>query len=325
MNVIAKALPISEPPLTEADKQEILHARGILRVLLADFQRWQGDEQAYPLYTLSVEERANSALLDQILGEGEVSAKVRFAGGDEQHIQETVFTGIWRLHHYNEQHQLVSDQIAICPVPVSLWQQQATDERPDLPTQDQQELMNGAFIAREILFRLQQNPPEQHVINLTLLPLSDHDREYLGEFLGEGASALFSRGYGKCRIVSTRLPGVWRINYFNDNNVLLQDMIEITRVPEIAMAGAEDIADSAQRLREVLIWLDQELLTCTGEPADEACMECKTCWWVYDPSQGDDVWQIAPGTPFRLLPDYWRCPGCDGDKQGFLLLQKELR
>ncbi|QUJ08933.1 hypothetical protein KCP77_14840 [Salmonella enterica subsp. enterica] len=42
-------------------------------------------------------------------------------------------------------------------------------------------------------------------------------------FLGEGCMPVFSRGYGKCRIVSTHFPGVWRVNYFNDmNNITVQ-------------------------------------------------------------------------------------------------------
>ena len=28
-------------------------------------------------------------------------------------------------------------------------------------------------------------------------------------------------------------------------------------------------------------------------------MECGVCWLVYDPAEGDPVWQVAPGTPFR--------------------------
>ena len=27
-------------------------------------------------------------------------------------------------------------------------------------------------------------------------------------------------------------------------------------------------------------------------------LECKICWWVYDPAVGDPQWQIPPGTPF---------------------------
>ncbi len=54
-------------------------------------------------------------------------------------------------------------------------------------------------------------------------------------------------------------------------------------------------------------------------PAD-ARMECKICWHVYDPTQGDEIGQIPAGTPFAALPEHWRCPECDGDKNQFMLL-----
>ncbi len=50
-------------------------------------------------------------------------------------------------------------------------------------------------------------------------------------------------------------------------------------------------------------------------------LECKICWWVYDPAVGDPQWQIPPGTPFAELPPHWRCPNCDCDAEQFLLLQ----
>jgi len=54
-------------------------------------------------------------------------------------------------------------------------------------------------------------------------------------------------------------------------------------------------------------------------PAD-ARLECKICWWVYDPAVGDEVWQVAPGTAFTELPSHWRCPQCDGDAEQFMVL-----
>ena len=51
-----------------------------------------------------------------------------------------------------------------------------------------------------------------------------------------------------------------------------------------------------------------------------ARLECKICWWVYDPAQGDPVWQIDPGTPFVSLPAHWRCPQCDGEAEQFMVL-----
>lgn len=51
---------------------------------------------------------------------------------------------------------------------------------------------------------------------------------------------------------------------------------------------------------------------------DEARLECRICWYVYDPAAGDPVYQIEPGTPFLALPDYWRCPECDSDPGSFV-------
>jgi rubredoxin len=51
---------------------------------------------------------------------------------------------------------------------------------------------------------------------------------------------------------------------------------------------------------------------------DDTRMECRICWHVYDPAEGDEMEQIAPGTPFSSLPDHWRCPQCDTGKDKFL-------
>lgn len=53
------------------------------------------------------------------------------------------------------------------------------------------------------------------------------------------------------------------------------------------------------------------------------CYECKVCWYVYNPSQGDDIAQIPAGTPFAKLPETWICPECDGPKLGFLPVMAE--
>ncbi len=57
--------------------------------------------------------------------------------------------------------------------------------------------------------------------------------------------------------------------------------------------------------------------------SDDTRLECKICWHVYDPAEGDEYWQIAPGTPFAALPDHWSCPECDGSKNDFMVLEAE--
>ena len=47
-------------------------------------------------------------------------------------------------------------------------------------------------------------------------------------------------------------------------------------------------------------------------------LECRICWYVYDPDAGDAAAQIPPGTPFLELPSHWRCPECDAEPNSFL-------
>ena len=52
----------------------------------------------------------------------------------------------------------------------------------------------------------------------------------------------------------------------------------------------------------------------------ETRLECRICWHVYDPAEGDDIEQIPPGTAFADLPGHWRCPQCDAEPDKFLPL-----
>jgi rubredoxin len=52
-------------------------------------------------------------------------------------------------------------------------------------------------------------------------------------------------------------------------------------------------------------------------------LECRICWYVYDPAEGDALEQIPPGTAFADLPDHWRCPQCDAAREMFLPLAKD--
>ncbi len=53
----------------------------------------------------------------------------------------------------------------------------------------------------------------------------------------------------------------------------------------------------------------------------DAKLECKICWWVYDPTEGDPTWQIPPGVAFQDLPSHWRCPQCDGAADQFMVTE----
>ena len=50
---------------------------------------------------------------------------------------------------------------------------------------------------------------------------------------------------------------VWRVQYFNNMQTLILDTIEVIDVPEVALAAPEDIADSRERLAELVAWMDE--------------------------------------------------------------------
>ncbi|MDH3364136.1 MAG: rubredoxin [Gammaproteobacteria bacterium] len=60
----------------------------------------------------------------------------------------------------------------------------------------------------------------------------------------------------------------------------------------------------------------------TTDPASrldsDTRLECRICWYLYDPREGDPEQQIEPGTPFLDLPGHWRCPQCDSEPQFFI-------
>jgi rubredoxin len=55
---------------------------------------------------------------------------------------------------------------------------------------------------------------------------------------------------------------------------------------------------------------------------DDTRMECRICWYLFDPAAGDPDQQVPPGTPFLELPDYWRCPQCDSEPGSFLPVEE---
>ena len=197
-------------------------------------------------------------IVDQVLGEGEVSIIV--SGGRETRAQESVFTGVWRVRAVNHDGSIGTDRIEIGPVPgivTSAAREAARPAVPDLPPPA------DAFGARPIVEEIAHHagrrrpgdPP--HVINLSLLPLSPTDAAHLGAVLAAGPVRILSRGYGNCRITSTVVQDTWWVQYVNGYGNPMVDSIEITDVPEVAVASAEDIADSAERLREAFEWLER--------------------------------------------------------------------
>jgi hydrogenase-1 operon protein HyaF len=68
---------------------------------------------------------------------------------------------------------------------------------------------------------------------------------------------MLSRGYGNCRVTATGLREVWWVQYFNSDDKLILNTLEVTPVPAAVLAAQEDIEDSAERLGEILAALTE--------------------------------------------------------------------
>lgn len=247
------------PRLPEAaDPAAMARARDALADLHAQFATCTGNGSGHPLIDVARFEPGALRLLNEVLGEGEVAIRVK--GETDTRIQESVFAGIWRVQRFDPDGELASDRIEACAIPeivVAGARQGATGMcAVDFPPG----AMNSPALCAELRGYIRRFRPERppHVLNLTLLPLSPEDHQVLTQALPVGPVAIMSRGFGNCRITSTSAPNVWRVQYFNNMQTLILNTIEVVEVPETAIAARDDLADSRERLGELIEWMSAE-------------------------------------------------------------------
>lgn len=206
-------------------------------------------------------------IVNQVLGEGEASAIVQLGAGQlEVRVQESVFAGVWRLMTWRrgeegQEDSLVDDAIEVGPVPSLFSAIAVEDVWPTYPVWQGElppNVQNAPLLVEEIRDQVARWRPGQmpHVVNLTLLPVSPEDIGFLDHQLGTGRVLMLSRGYGNCRISNTRLPNCWRVVYYNSMDKVILNTVEVVDMPEVAMAAPEDLRDSHDRLREVMVYLE---------------------------------------------------------------------
>jgi hydrogenase-1 operon protein HyaF len=206
---------------------------------------------------------ADLTLVNQILGEGEVSALVRQEGEEPTvRIQESVFAGVWRVIETLDDGAL-RDYIEIGAVPAVLRDTALEDGKAGVTGPLAQGLSPVVSNAPSVLFELEEQRRRwqpghvPHVVNLSLLPLTVDDIGYIDLRLGTGRVLILSRGYGNCRITNCCVPHTWREVYYNSQDTVILNAVEVTDMPDVACAAQEDLRDSMERLQEVIEWVDQ--------------------------------------------------------------------
>lgn len=199
----------------------------------------------FDLATLSTAARK---VMADALGQGEVSMKIR--GLPAVMVQESVFAGVWMLLAAG------MDIVEIGPVPQLALGRAHMPHSPAVGVLAKRVagLANAPAILAELVDKslTRRAGDMAHVVNLSLLPHTPEDLDWLSEALGEGAVTVLSRGYGNCRVTACAQAHVWKVQFFNSMDTLILDTYEVCEMPEVALAAAEDLQDSALRIRDVI-------------------------------------------------------------------------
>jgi len=248
---------VYEPHLPEvADPASATAARAVLVHIQRALADWSpGEEIRIPVDDLDA---SVLALVDEALGEGEVAVKVERTG-DRLEIQEASLAGVWRVRAFGD--GPTRESLLISSFPRVALNRAFTALAQVAVGLAPAGLMNGQPILTELLDRSAawRRGDGPHAVNFSLLPHTPEDLAYVEQRLGIGATTILSRGYGNCRVTATATSNVWWVRYYNSVDTLILDTVEIVDVPAVVCAAAEDIADSAERLAEIVDALATDL------------------------------------------------------------------
>jgi hydrogenase-1 operon protein HyaF len=242
------------PPVPEQVDDDVREVTALIHRLVGMMEKYPYGNSAYPFVDLAEARSSVVTLINDSLGQGEVS--VIASNPMALRVQETAFAGVWRVRHSGRDGELDYDCLEACAIPRAVREAALanTVRRIDLPVSTP-EMMSAPAILTEILNAAEscREGSPAHIINLTLSPLTPADLDCLVDTLGPGTTVILSRGYGNCRISSTGVANVWWVQYFNSGEQMILNTIEVVSVPEAAVAAEEDFRDSTERLREWLL------------------------------------------------------------------------
>jgi hydrogenase-1 operon protein HyaF len=229
-------------------------ARAVLVDTLTALHRHAtGAEGSTRIGFAGLDENDKAAVAD-VLGEGDVWAKVGSADAFYR-IVESVLAGVWRLEASAADGSTTEwIEVGAVPQPVVTAAAELPRVTIEMPRQLPPGAMNVLPVLTELLERSATYAPgsENHVINFTLLPLTEVDAEVLTAVLGQIPLVVRSGGYGSSRVFATGLRNVWAVQYINSMGNVILDTLEVGGVPVAVLAAREDFEDSAERLAEIM-------------------------------------------------------------------------
>lgn len=241
-----------------ADLADCAEARESMRWLLRALN--QAATSTTPLLRdLGALDQRNRELVDRILGEGEVS--VICDGKVHARSRESTLSGVWQTAYLDEHDQIRGDLLEVGTMSHVAGFKDGCDRMIDTSLAGVEKGFTRASpILTELRSRSAAYRPGQdsHVINLTMLSLSDEEIAFIDGRLGRGPVSVHSRAFGKCQILSTQVANVWWVRYYNASGTLILNTLEVVDIPLVTCATPQDLVESHQRVARTLVanWTD---------------------------------------------------------------------
>ena len=113
---------------------------------------------------------------------------------------------------------------------------------------------NAPPLLRELLAMVNRllDTGETAAIDLSALPLTPADLDWLRERLGEGEIAVTLNADGESTLAETGCPGIWWVTHHNEQGVVTSQFLEVAFVPELVKAHPDDVALGRDHLESLM-------------------------------------------------------------------------
>lgn len=113
---------------------------------------------------------------------------------------------------------------------------------------------NAPPLLREVAEQVRRllDSGEPSAIDLSALPLTPADLDWLRDRLGSGEIAVTLQANGVSTLNETACPGIWWVTHRNEQGAVTAQFIEVAFVPELVKAHPQDVAIGLEQLELLL-------------------------------------------------------------------------